>query len=271
MLRVIAEGFTFPEGPAFRGDVLFLVDLHEGCTARVRGGTVERLVYTGGRPNGLAFHPSGDLFVADNGLAAILRIHADHRVEVVASSWEGSPFQGPNDLIFDRAGRLYFTDPGQTFPSPPTGRVFRIDSDRTVHLVAEGLAFPNGIALSPDETALFVAETLTGRILVLWRDEAGNFQGPQVFAHVGGVVGPDGLAIDEVGNVYAAMYGDGIIRVISSRGELIRELPAGGQKPTNLTFGGPERRTLVVTEVESGAVYALENEIPGLRLYGDLV
>lgn len=266
-MKTVAAGFQFPEGPAFRGDDLFLVDLHAGCLARIKGSVVDRFLYTGGRPNGLAIHLTGDLFVADSGLAAILRVTGDG-AEVVASRWGGVPFLGPNDLVFDRAGRLYFTDPGRTFPRSPAGRVFCLDPDGTVRMLVDGLAFPNGIALSVDERQLFVAETQTGRILAFERDELGGISGPAVYAQVGGAVGPDGLAIDEAGNLYVAMFGDGVVRIVSPGGEVTRELPAGGRNPTNVAFGGPQWRTLVVTEAETGAVYALEVDVPGLRLYG---
>jgi len=249
--------------------MLYVVDLHAGCVARIHDGTVCRFLYTGGQPNGLAVHRTGELFVADSGLAAILKIGPGEAIEVVASRSGEVPFLGPNDLVFDHSGRLYFTDPGPAFPSSPVGRVFCIDLDGSVHMLADRLAFPNGIALGPDEQRLFVAETQTGRILVFERNDRGGVSGPAVFAHVGGTVGPDGLAVDQAGNIYAAIFGDGVIRVVAPNGAITGELPAGGRKPTNVAFGGPGRRTLVVTEAETGSVYAERVAVPGLRLYGD--
>lgn len=266
---MVARGFLFPEGPACRGDDLFIVDMHAGCVVQIRAdGSVSGLVPTGGRPNGLAFHRSGELYVADSGRGAILRLSSDG-IAPVATGWTGGRFLGPNDLVFDRTGRLYFTDPGPSIPRADIGRVFCREPDGSIRIVAEGLAFPNGIALSRDERRLFVAETWTGRVLAFDRDDTGAIKGPTPYARVGGAVGPDGLALDEAGNLYVAIYGDGVIRVVSPNGVVTREWPAGGQKPTNVAFGGPQRCTAFVTEAETGAVFAFDVDIPGLRLYGD--
>src|SRR5689334_19299857 len=112
---VFAEGFIFPEGPAFdRAGHLFLVNLRGGYLSRVEpSGQTEIFVYTGDEgaatasaPNGSAFHPSGDLYVADSGRNAILAVSPNKQVRVVCDNYRGEPFQAPNDLCFDRTGGL---------------------------------------------------------------------------------------------------------------------------------------------------------------------
>jgi gluconolactonase len=274
---VFAEGFIFPEGPAFdRAGQLFLVNLKGGYLSRVEpSGKTEIFVYTGGEnaqtasaPNGSAFHPDGDLYVADSGRNAILVVSPDKRVRVVCDNYRGEPFQAPNDLCFDRSGGLYFSDPPPVANRASIGRLFYLGPDGKAVLLDEGIAYSNGVALDKTETYLYLAETRTGRILRYRVQKPGKLGPREVFAEL--EPRPDGMAFDLQGNLYVAVFGSGQVWVVGPSGKVTEKIEVGGEGPTNLAFGGPERRFLYITEGPQGRVYRVEREIPGLPLAGEL-
>jgi gluconolactonase len=262
--RTIARGFAFPEGPAFdREGTLYLVNLEGGYLSRLR--PLERpeiFHHTGGRPNGLAIHPDGGLYVADAGLAAILRIDPRSREQrVVCRAHRGASLRGPNDLCFDRAGNLYFTDPLGSTAEEPTGRLYRLTPEGHVTLVADDLAFPNGLCLDADERVLYLAETRRHRVHACGLSASGSITAWRTHAEVEG--GPDGMALDVAGNLYVALYGRSAVGVIPSEGGRVDELAVDGPNPTNVAFHG---RDLYVTEASRGTLQVLSVGVEGLPL-----
>ncbi len=269
--RVVAEGLAFPEGPAFdRAGDLFVVNLQSGDVTRISpDGTCSLFANTGGRPNGAAFHANGDLWLADAGLRAIVAVSPAGEMSTVVDECEGDRFRGPNDLVFDRMGNLYFTDPVGSDLERPIGCVYYLTAGGEVHRVAEGLAFPNGIALSADETKLYVVETLTHSIWEYGREDDGGVGERRLYARLEGGTGPDGMAFDEQGVLYVANFGAGNIAVVESEGGAVRYLAAGDERPTNVAFGGREGRTLFITGAATNKVLRLELGVRGQRLFGE--
>ncbi len=269
-IQLIADGFGFPEGPCFdaAGDFHF-VDGRSGWIEKVnRDGAVEHFVNTGGGPNGAAFDADNTLFICEARDRKILK-NSPGGLTAFADSYEGEQFRGPNDLIFHPDGALYFTDPGGSSEENPIGRIFRVETDGTVRLLAEGYAFPNGLAFSADAGLLYVAETSRHKILVFEVEEDGSLTGPEDFAPTPGGVGGDGMCLDVEGNLYVAHFGTGQVAVFAPDGQELDRLPAGGEKPTNVAFGGPDIAELWITEVETASVYRLRPGIEGLRPFRD--
>jgi len=266
-----ATGLKFPEGPAFdRHGNLFTVNIDTADISKITPeGRVETFVNTGGVPNGAKFHANGDLYVADRN-KGIIAISPKGEIRVVVDSYQGKKFHGPNDLVFDSMGNLYFTDPHGSSAENPFGCVYRLSVGGELKLLASELAYPNGLVVSRDGKDLWVAITRKNRILRYGLDAEGNLIRSTVFAQLSGGWGPDGMALDVAGNFYIAHFGGGDVLIVNPKGELLERVPIGGLRVTNVAFGGPDRKTLYVTEVETNSVYRFNTDYPGLPLYGEM-
>jgi gluconolactonase len=268
-VSVFAKGFKFPEGPVFdRDGHLFVVDVETGDISTISPeGRVKTFLNTGGAPNGAKFHANGDLYVADRKLG-IIAISSNREIRVIVDHYQGKKLNGPNDLTFDTGGNLYFTDHEGSSADNPFGSVYRVSSRGEMICLATGLAFPNGLVLSRDERHLFVAITRKNRVLryVLDPPPVRSY----IFSQLSGGWGPDGMAFDVAGNLYVAHYGGGEVIILNPKGEPVERIPVGGLHPTNVAFGGPDRRTLFVTEVGTGSIYRFNTDHPGLPLFEDM-
>jgi len=263
--KLFVTGQNFPEGPNFdsQGN-LFVCNRWDGFIARITpDGRSSLYVSTGGKPNGARFHQNGQLFIADIGRREILAANPDGSLEVMVSDYQGEPLLGPNDLIFDRNGTLYFTDPGLGDLDTP-GRVFRWTPEGTLTLLVDGLLYPNGLALSPNEDALVVAPTGSNNVLCFPLLEEGRLGQPEVIVQFEGGQGPDGITFDVNGNLYVTHRGTGRVVVLDPLGGILAELPAGGSLPSNVAFWGT---SLYVTEDETASVYRLDLGVSGLPLF----
>ncbi len=267
-IELVAEGFEFPEGPAFDAHgTLYITQCANGWISRIAGGETGDYVNSGGKPNGLAFDENV-LWIAEAGTNQLLRYDGEELIEI-ASEWHGEPLQKPNDLVFHPDGSIFMTGPGGSTEDTPIGKVYHVTPDGELTVVADGLAFPNGLALTEDASQLYVVETHRQQIVIYDVDDDGSLDGPDEFAQTPGGVGGDGMALDVDGNLYLAHFGMGEIVVFDVEGSRIDTLPAGGEKPTNVAFGDDDMRGLYVTEVETGAVYRLEPGPEGLRPFRD--
>ena len=272
--KVFATGFGFPEGPSFdRAGNLYVTDSQKEAIHRVSpDGEMSIFVRSGGGPNGSAFHRNGDVYAAEPSGKRVVRVTPAGELSVLADEFEGEPFSAPNDITFDLEGRVYFTDPGESSLDDPYGRVFGIDASGELHLIANQMAYPNGLAVTPDGRDLMVAETMSEKLHRFSLDEGGKVTGREEFAYVGtgheDEIGPDGIAFDEAGYLYVAIFGGGVVAVVSPEGKVVEHIPAGGLRPTNVAFGSPDGRSLYITETETRVVTVVRAPRPGLRLFG---
>ncbi|MBC7782118.1 MAG: SMP-30/gluconolactonase/LRE family protein [Proteobacteria bacterium] len=260
----------FLEGPAFdRDGNLYVVDIPFGRIFRITpDAEVSVAAEYDGWPNGLAIHRDGRIFIADYRFGVMVLDPASGRVEPWLAHARSEGFKGVNDLVFAGNGDLYFTDQGQTGVHDPSGRVWRASAERRLDCIIDNGPSPNGIALTPDDSALYVAMT---RANCMWhlplRDGAPSKGG--VFAYLPGMHGPDGLAVDEAGNLAVGHARVGIVWLVSPMGEMLYAISAadGGGRLTNIAYGGPERRHLYITDSYRGTILRCELPVPGLTLY----
>jgi gluconolactonase len=268
-LERLIDGYDSPEGPAFAADgSLFFVNWLSSSVVRLApDGQAEEWFNTGGIPAGLAFHRDGSLYIADEGdeIHGVMRINPDRQSRLVVNQHIGRPLNGANDLVFDRDGVLYFSDPWRSSLESPIGGFYRLFPDGLLEQLDAGLAFPNGVAL--DAGYLYLAETMHNRVLRYARLADGSIGGREEWCKLDGPNGPDGMAFDAEGYLHVAHFGAGRVEVVDPDGRVVDQIPVPGARPTNVAFGGPDGRDLVVTEVETGALYRARSRVPGAPLW----
>jgi gluconolactonase len=260
----------FLEGASFdRSGQLWVVDLLSGNVMKVHeSGDCEVVANTGGAPNGAKFHRDGRLFVADKNRGILALDVETGEIEPIVNTYRTELLRGVNDLVFDAGGGLYFTEPYGSSAIDPNGRVFYLPAGGALEVVSDRLAFPNGIALSPDELQLYVSEYAAKRILSIpSRSSTDVFEIPYVVGYTSGGVGADGMAVDAQGNLYYAIFQGGAIGVISADryhyGSFA--LPEGaGNFVTNLAFNDG---ALYITEATQGVVWRVSVSKRGHPLF----
>jgi gluconolactonase len=297
-LELVAEGLGFPEGPVAMADGSVIVAEIKGrrITRVHPDGSKEVLAETGGGPNGLAIGPDGALWIADNGGAfswhdemgltipaptppeheggSIRRFDfASGRLETVYESCEGRRLVGPNDLVFDAGGGFWFTDHGCTTAD---GRRFgalcyALADGSEISRQRDGLLAPNGVGLSPEGRAVYVADTWLQRLWAFDVEAPGVLAAPPPVAP-GGVVANlpgyqllDSLAVEAGGRVCVATIVNGGITAIEPDGTL-EHFPIPDLVCTNICFGGEDLRDAWITASGTGRLYKARWPRPGLRL-----
>ncbi|WXC58335.1 hypothetical protein SNK03_004232 [Fusarium graminearum] len=169
-------------------------------------------------------------------------------------------FKGPNDLVVDSKGNLYFTDQGQTGMTDPTGRVYRLSPDGKLDTLLDNGPSPNGLVLSRDERFLYVAMTRANQVWRLPLHPNGTTSKVGVFFQSFGNAGPDGLASDEEGNLFICHPSLGSIFVVDTHGVPKARIVSGseGINLTNCCFGGPGHKTLYITDSLEGNIQTVK-------------
>jgi gluconolactonase len=272
----LATGFTFTEGPLWHPDgFYYFVDLRVNRLHRVTPGQKAELVAQTQEGNGTTFDLQGRVVICEGGARRVSRLTPDGKFEPVAERYNGGRFNRPNDIVCHSSGALFFTDPAKRVPygkreiPGPEGvnntwdgaAVYRVTPDGAVNQIAN-CEYPNGLAFSPDERTLYVANTRSSKYIhALELDAAGNFIRRRIFADMNegdrpGV--PDGLKVDSLGRVYCT--GPGGIWVFAPDGKRVGiiEFP---EQSVNFAFGGPDLRTLFCCAHTS--VYTLRTKVAG--------
>jgi gluconolactonase len=252
------EIHSFLEGPSFdREGNLYVVDIPHGRVFRIApNGRFTLVAEYDGEPNGLKIHRDGRIFITDyrNGIM-LLDAKTGAVTPLLERRWT-ERFKGVNDLFFAENGDLYFTDQGQTGLQDPTGRVYRLTRAGRLELLLGNVPSPNGLVTNLDESALLVAVT---RGNCIWRlpllPDGGTTKVGLFIQMSGGPGGPDGVALDEAGSLAVAHVGLGVVWLFDQHGQpLYRIRSCAGMLTTNVAYGGPDRRTLYITESESGSI-----------------
>jgi len=263
-LTTLITGGHFFEGPRWRDDRWWVSDFYSYTVSTVTtDGVQETVCEVSGQPSGLGWLPDGSLLIVSMRDHRVLRRTPDGSVEEYADLSEhcGGKL---NDLVVDADGRAYVGDFGFDLMSgadPTTASLVRIDPDRSVHVAALDLHFPNGAVITPDGSTLIVGETLGGRYTsfrigadgeltdrAVWAEFAplpppGSL--PDVLAVVG--VAPDGCALDAEGHIWFADALGGRVARTAPGGQIVDEIRA----PDGLNFyacmlGGDDERTLLM-------------------------
>lgn len=188
-------------------------------------------------------------------------------------TYQEERFNGPDDVIQDAGGNIYFSDPWGTGITNPTGAVYRrVGGDglgQKIIKIMDNMSFPDGILISPDETWIYVSELSTNRIVRAFLIDGGrDTLFPHTFATFNTAGGPDGMVMDVKGNLYVAHWGGGTVYVLEpKKGQVVEEITIpdpDGVFTTNVGFGGKDNTTLFITESAKRTIWKVETANPGM-------
>ncbi len=208
--------------------------------------------------NGIVFDHEGRMYVADYVGHNVLRIEPPTRQVTVFA--HQNKMNQPNDLAIAPDDTLYASDPNW---SNGTGQIWRIDRKGNVTLAAEKMGTTNGIEVGPDGKTLYVNESVQKNVWAFEIGRDGALSGKRLVKKFDDY-GFDGMRCDVDGNLYISRYGKGTVAVLSPAGKVVREIDVLGESPSNLCFGGPDGRTVYVTEVTKQRLVQFRVDRPGL-------
>jgi gluconolactonase len=268
-----AEVECFLEGPSFdRDGNLWIVDIPFGRIFRISPKKEwELIAQYDGWPNGLKFHKDGRAFICDYKKGLLVLDPKSGKLETVLETAFSEGFKGLNDLHFASNGDLYFTDQGQTGIADPTGRVFRLRANGALDRLADNIPSPNGITLSTTDKHCYVGVTRSNSVWRLPIMADGNVSKTGVAIQLsGGAAGPDGIEMDAENGLLVCHLGVGVWRFDANMlpTHLVHAESAHHHHLDNCAFGGPDRKTLYMTEALSGDILTAKLPVAGKLLYG---
>jgi gluconolactonase len=271
-IQLVKDGIEAVEGPIPEADggLLFTNNRLGRILRAAPDGSVSVWYEGKGTPNALTRTRQGEIAATLHETLAIGVLKPGEAPRVLVGAYDGKPFNRPNDLVADRRGNIYFTDTVSitaTTPGLIPSAVYQLREDGTLTRITTEIARPNGVALSPDERTLFVANTAGDWIQAFELSRKGVVGKRRDFAKLAmpvpqnGVApgsGADGIAVDAKGRLFVATTLG--VQVFSAKGAAlgIIAMPRIAQ---NLAFSGPGRKSLYV--VGRGAVYRIDTKTRG--------
>lgn len=263
-LKKLATGFDWAEGPVWFGDAgcLLFSDIPNNKILRWTPGQGLSIYREPSNfSNGHTRDGQGRLVSCEHGLRRVTRTEHDGRITVIADGYAGKKFNSPNDVVVKSDGSIWFTDPhygimtdyeGHKSPEELPCQVYRVDPSGVITVVASDFHCPNGLAFSPDETRLYIADT--GRMFhpdpqhIRVFDVVGDrLSGGAVF-HTINPGCADGIRCDTDGNLWSSA-GDGV-HCLSPEGDLLGKVLVP-EVVSNICFGGRGKHQLFITGTTS--------------------
>lgn len=249
------DGFQFTEGPVWNeeGQYLLFSDIPANTIFKLEPtGEITSFRKPSHNSNGLTYDKEGNLIIAEHSGRKIGKLSPEGNYSTLVDKYKGTQLNSPNDVIVDSQGAIYFTDPPYGRPKDATytlsfNGVYKF-SNGELELIADDLYRPNGIALSPDERSLYVANSGQPKQFIKYPiNRSGKIGKGKVFfdaSELAGEGNPDGIKVDPEGNIFAT--GPGGVLVFTEKGELLGTIKFP-ETPANLAFGGQDMKTLFVT------------------------
>jgi gluconolactonase len=261
-VRKLAGDFRFTEGPAAdaQGNVYF-TDIPNNRIHKwsVPEGELSTFRENSGGANGLYFDKDGNLLACEGGGRRLVSITPQGEITVLADEYDGKKFNSLNDLWIDPEGGVYFTDPryGNRDGMEQDGEhvYYLTPCRREIRRVIDDMVRPNGVIGTPNGRRLYVTDHGGGKTFAYQVNKNGTLSDKKLFCSEGS----DGMTIDARGNVYLTTD---VVAVYNRQGERIDEIKVP-ERPANVTFGGPENKTLFITARTS--LYAVDMAVQGAR------
>ena len=250
------------EGPATdkKGTLFFVNPIHSGSIGRINNkGAFDLFIKhlpEGSTANGIRFGQDGAMYLADYTGHNILKVDVSTK-EVKVMVHEPLMNQ-PNDLAICCNDRLYASDPDW---KNGTGNVWKFENGRLTR-IAESMGTTNGIEVSPDEKTLYVNESVQRNVWAFDLDAEGNLKHKRLFIAFKDY-GLDGMRCDRLGNLYITRYGKGTVVKVSPEGKVLTEIQLKGKKPSNISFGGADGRSVFVTLQDRGFIETFRVPVVG--------
>jgi gluconolactonase len=270
-IEIIGESFAGTEGPVALpdGSLLFTENRATRVTRVAIDGSVAAFLTNPAGPNALALNAQGSVVATLTAQPGVAVIYPAEHAAILVDKVDGKPLNRPNDLVIDRKGGVYFTDPGGSRKpgQAAVSAVYYLSSRNELRAVDDSVGLPNGIQLSPDEKTLYVADTSGEYVLAYDVTAPGVVSGRRNFAPLArradassNGAGADGLSVDVDGRLYVATALG--VQIFSAAGKALGviELP---KRPQNLAFAGKGKHDLFV--VGQGGVYRIHTRTQGLR------
>ncbi len=268
--------YGFPEGPVFfpQGFMVFSDILNERLVRYCPPFWNGVLRENSGGANGNTLDTEGRLISCEGNLRRLTRTEPDGAVTVLADSFEGRPLNAPNDVVVRSDGTILFTDPAfmgeyehvlaPSLMAQRASMVMRIDTSGTLSVAADEVAKPNGLALSPDESVLYVVNSADATVSAFDVDAAGALSNHRIWLRMeSDLEGPgDGMKVDVEGNAY--ITGPGGVWVARPDGEALGIIRHDGI-PTNCGFYGFDSRLLFITATTG--TYVVRLRVPGIPVH----
>ena len=272
VLERVATGFQFTEGPVWIAEEKRLL-FSDIPANRIYGLAADGRVITfrepSGNSNGLTRDHKGRLVACEHGNRRVTRAEKDGSITPLADRFQAKKLNSPNDVIVKSDGAIYFTDPAYGIAPDQQEQllegVYRLCPDgKEISLVADDLARPNGLAFSPDEKRLYIADSERRHIRVYDVQVDGSLSSGSLFheMNVNAPGVPDGIKVDVEGRVYCT--GAAGVWVFDRDGSHLGTILTP-EKPSNCAWGGSDSRTLYITACSS--VYAIRTRTPGILPY----
>lgn len=275
-IRELATGYGGTIGPAegpvwwAEGHYLLFNDINTARRMKYMPGSSPTVAMEKtNEANGMTRDQQGRLVSAEHLTRRVTRYESDGSLTVIANSFQGKRLLRPNDVIVKSDGSIYFTDPGgnaapEQWDVTISG-VYRVSPDLgSMSLIVDDMVRPNGLAFSPDESTLYVADTRRRQVRAYQMQANGTIakETSRVFVDLGGTEPgvPDGIKVDAEGNVYSG--GSGGLYIIDSKGKKLGRIVHGQAATTNVAFGGDDWKTLYFTTAST--LFSVNVKIAGV-------
>ena len=273
-VKKVATGFTFTEGPAYRDGWLYFTDIPNERIHRLdASGKVTLFSDKSRHANGLMFTPAGKMLACEMDGQLVEYDLASNKRQVLSSEFNGVRFNAPNDLVIDSHGGVYFTDPRFRAPQPLPQRgqhVYYRSPQGVVSRITPNLPAPNGVLLARDEKTLYVLPSSSSSMWAYDITSPGKVSAGREFCQVTQSRGQrsrgsDGATLDEQGNLYLTTQMG--VQIFNEQGQHLGSIRLP-EKPSNVTFGGEDGKTLYATARTS--VYAMPMLVRGHTFGGQV-
>ena len=278
-VKTIGSGIMRPEGAmALDGNVIYTADARGQCSRIDEKGNTGFFGDLGGAPNGICIDTEGNCIIANIGNGQVQSLAPDGTHKVLLTEAEGKKMSAPNFPYWDFKDRLWVSnstaneDINAALQKPqPDGCVVVIEKGKA-RIVADGIYFSNGLTLDKKEEYLYVAETMKRDILRYKIETDGSLRKAEVYGpqSLGKMGFPDGIAFDDAENLWVTFPMWNAVGYITPNGDLEMVLEDPERRvlhsPTNICFGGKDRKTAFLGSLEGASIPYFEVPYPGMRL-----